>query len=289
LALLMLLKVSGEIIENPMPSGFVPYPQPSMGPQMQNTTTDPLAYIYEKVELALQIALIVVGSFWVLIGFRFMVRIRLTLLLAGFIIFYFLTFQLLKRFTVADHLLEMWLAYVLAAVAGLIGGSMFLLSKIIGKFLFSVLLGILFTTLLFAYTPLGSIEALEYYIKLSIIGGVGVILGFFSLYFFKFVPIVGTSFNGAFLIGNGIDSLLIHSGASDLLEKIIQTSGVTPYTPFQISRWQVYAVLGGIIVVTLLGIIIQYKITAAKVSDSGNDNDSEKLHLLGASSLNTDY
>jgi len=276
---------------NPMPT-----PEPSSGPQPSvpgpQPAADPNTYIYDKVDLGLTIALIVIGVNWVIFGYRFMIRPRITLLQGGFIIFYFLTYQLLMRFTVTTGVLPQYLAYTLGGIAGLIGAVLFVLSIHVGRFFFSALLGVLFTTLLFAYTPLGTL-ALASEFQLAIIGGVGLVLGFISLWINKLVPIVGTSFNGAFLIGNGIDSLIVvilgeqgFKQSADLLVTIMQSPNFsTPNIAVDTSNWRIYVVLGGILVVTLFGVILQYKVTAAKVSPDNEDVDpnDERMRLLTAS------
>jgi hypothetical protein len=189
-------------VPGPQPYGpepSVPEPSPNQPePTPSNQTSepspqpypDPYHYIYNWVEIVLRGLLILIGLIWVVCGYRFMFRPRLTLFQAGFIIFYFIAFQLLVRFTVTPHLIERWLAYTLAGVAGLVGAAMFLLSVHVGRFFFSALTGVLLTTLIFAYTPLGTVNlAAEY--KLAIIGGVGVILGLVSLKINKLIPIVG--------------------------------------------------------------------------------------------------
>jgi len=276
----------------PAPSNStVPAPEPSPVP-----APDAYQNIYDIIDLSLKAVLIVTGLFWVLFGFRFMHETKspyVTLLLAGFLIFYYIAYQLLYRFTVTPGYTQNWLAYTLSAVAGIIGASLFFLSYQIhvGKFFFSALSGVLFSTLLFIYTPLGAVSLAHQY-QLVIIGGVGLILGFLSIPLNIIIPIIVSSFNGSFLICNAIDSLAKFSTVADLLRNIMQSpSWDTNFNvPLDIHRnWQIYVILGCIIVVTIIGVIIQYRLTAREIIDNeriekqrtDNDNrDPEQVPLL---------
>jgi hypothetical protein len=266
----------------PHPNGSVPSPQP---------LPDPNQNIYNWIEIVLKALCIVVGLQWLIFGFRFMFRPRITLFLAGFIIFYFITFQLLVRYTVQKDFIKKWLAYTLAVVAGIVGSALFILSVPVGRFFFSALTGVLFTTLLFTYTPLGTVDLAPVY-QLAIIGGVGVLLGFISLVLNKLIPIVGTSFNGAFLVANAVDNFFNFSPAAGLLVKIMQSPDwATPNTPIELSNWHIYVVLGGILIATVIGILVQYLATASTFSfDRDNDvENSENMALLEHQRKRPDY
>jgi len=250
----------------PVPGPWpIPMPGPVPSPNSE-PAPDPDQHIYDIIDLALRATLILVGLFWLLFGLRYMhKKPYVTLLLAGFLIFYFFSYQLLYRFTVVPRYLQNWIAYALSAVAGVIGASLFLLSYEIhvGRFFFSALSGVLFTTLLFTYTPLGAVQLAHEY-QLIIIGGVGVILGIISIPLNIFIPIIVSSFNGAFIMCNAIDSLAKFSTVADLLRTIMQSSLDTnlSYVPPDAQKnWQIYVVLGVIIVTTIIGIVVQYKLT----------------------------
>jgi hypothetical protein len=191
------------------------------------------------------------------------IKPHVTLLLGGFLICYYISYQLLYRFTVVPHYLQNWLAYGLSAVAGIIGASLFFLSHEVrvGYFFFSALSGILFTTLLFSYTPLGAVSLAHLY-QLFIILGVGVALGVISYFLKILVPIIVSSFNGAFIMCSAIDSLAKFSTVPDLLSSIFQSPDTNFNVPLDAQKnWQIYVVLGVIIVVTIVGIVVQYKLT----------------------------
>jgi len=268
-------------------------PIPQIGPSPPNIT-DPYKKIYDDVDLGLLVALIVVGLIWVLFGLRFMfIRPHITLLLAGFIILFFISYQLLYRFTVTPRYMEQWLAYTLAGIAGLIGAAVFFLSNKLGRFFFSAMSGVLFSTLLFTYTPLGTVDLAPEY-KLAIIGGVGVLLGLVSIWLNILIPVIVSSFNGAFLLCNAIDNLAKFSPESNLLVNIMQAQTLNStiehnYYAFDLSNWHIYVVLGAIIVITVFGIILQYKITAAtqiederirKGKEANDSRDPETSPLL---------
>jgi len=299
---------SPEPTPEPQPS---PPPQPSIQPTSpvpaapSNSSVptpepapDPNQHIYDIVDYALKAALIATGLFWVLFGFRYMHVTKkpyvVTLLLAGFLIFYYITYQLLYRFIVMPGWTQNWLAYTLAGVAGIIGACLFYLSYDIhvGRFFFSALSGVLFSTLLFIYTPLGAVSLAHQY-QLAIIGGVGLILGLISIPLYIIIPIIVSSFNGAFLICNAIDSLAKFSMVADLLRNIMQSpSWDTNFNvPLDVQKnWQIYVILGCIILVTLFGVIIKYRLTAREIIDNErnekgkgveDNRDAEQKPLMG--------
>jgi len=279
----------------PSPAPDQPQPIPSVpSPAPDSNLTDPNQMIYDDVELGLKVALIVVGVIWILFGYRLLLlRPHVTLLLAGFIILYFIAFQLLFRFTVRPHYLPTWSAYTLGAVAGLIGATLFFLSTQVGRFFFSAMSGVLFTTLLFTYTPLGALSLAPEY-KLAIIGGVGVILGVISIWLNVIVPVIVSSFNGAFIICNAIDNFIKWTPVSNLLVNIMQAETLDntfdhTNNAFEVNNWKIYIILGAIIIVTIFGVILQYKLTAAtqieeermkKRKEANDSRDPETSPLL---------
>jgi len=199
--------------------------------------------------------------------------------MAGFVVFYFLCFELLRTHVIEKGLLPSWTNYVLSVIAGIIGGSLFRLLKSVGVFLFGTLLGILLTTLLFGATPLGSVQ-LQGLIQLLIILGVGIVTGILTLALSRPLLIIGTSFNGAFLIGNVIDSRWIQSGVSELLVEILRD--ITKHIDFDTSNLRAYGVLGGVLVLGIIGVIVQWKYTAGENKEEKKKNKEELNPLLTA-------
>jgi len=198
--------------------------------------------------------------------------------MAGFIVFYFISYELLVLFTVSKGLLVMWVAYVIAAIAGVIGGVLFCIHETIGKFLFGMLLGMLFSLLLFAATPLQQVGLQPLY-QLIIILGVGIIFGVVAVKLARQLIIIGTSFNGAFLVGNVIDSEWVQSGVATLLPTIF--SDIKAHIDFDLGNWKAYLILLGVLIFAIIGIVIQWKFTAGEYREKNDgEKEEERLGLL---------
>jgi len=276
LILSTLLHFSSSDLEFPEPS-----PQPSQpSPQPSQPSPQPSPSNNEQwIQLGISILVIIVGLFWVFLGYKL---IRIVLFIAGFVVFSFLTFELLKTHVVEKNLLPSWSNYVLSAIAGIVGGFLFLLLAKIGTFLFGMLIGILATTLIFGTTPLGSVN-LENLYQLLIILGVGLITGLLTVLLSRPLLILGTSFNGSFLIGNAIDLQWIQSGVSELLKEILRD--ITKHINYDTGNLRAYGVLGGVLVLTIVGIIVQWKWTAGENTERKKKQKEELNPLLTAENI----
>jgi len=251
-------------------------PQPQ--PQTQPQPFDPLPdnTLDRWLQFGLNVALLIIGLLWVFLGLKIF---RYVLFMAGFIVLYFVSYELLIIFTVSKGLLVMWAAYVIAAIAGVIGGVLFFIHKPIGKFLFGMLLGMLFSLLLFAASPLQQVGLQPLY-QLIIILGVGIIFGFITVKFARYLLIIGTAFNGAFLVGNVIDTEWIQSGVSALLPKMF--SDIKAHIDFDLGNWKAYLILLGVFILAIIGGVVQWKFTAAGEDPDRNEleRDGERMGLL---------
>jgi len=247
--------------------------QPSPEPATPGTPA-PTPNEQDFITLALNIIIIIIGLLWVFLGYKFF---RVVVFMAGFIVFWFVTFELLRTLLVQKNMFPLWGAYVAAAVAGIIGGILFFLIIKLGYFLFGMLLGMLFTALLFAATPLGNLGLLVLY-QFLIIVAVGIIVGVCAVLLSRPLIIIGTSFNGAYLIGNVIDSQWVHSGIAELLLNVV--SHIQGSIEFDKSNLKPYAILGGILVVAIIGIVVQWKFTAGEPHEEKEENKHELNPLL---------
>eukprot|EP01123_Difflugia_compressa_P001256 TRINITY_DN11441_c0_g1_i1.p1 TRINITY_DN11441_c0_g1~~TRINITY_DN11441_c0_g1_i1.p1 ORF type:complete len:260 (-),score=30.09 TRINITY_DN11441_c0_g1_i1:13-714(-) len=224
------------------------------------------------VNMSLSIALIFIGAVWVIFGYRLF---KIVLFVAGFIVFYFITFRLLTIYASAS--IYLWAMYVIAAIVGLIGGALFIVIHVVGFFLFGMFFGILFGLLLFASTPLGDIHFNEWYYPILVIIGCGLIPGILAVFFSRFIIMVGTSFNGSFLVFHGIDSLWIHSSLATLLQNIFKPNHNPVDTIIGEHDWRAYVFLAAIVLLTIFGVFIQYRLTAPK---SEEERDRQELQPL---------
>jgi len=251
-----------------------PSPEPSAPAAPTPDTPGPSIEQQEWITFALNIIVIIIGLLWVFLGYKLF---RVVLFMAGFIVFWFVTFELLRTLLVQKNMFPLWGAYVAAAVAGVIGGLLFFIIIKLGYFLFGMLLGMLFTALLFAATPLGNLGLLVLY-QFLIIVAVGILVGVCAVLLSRPLIIIGTSFNGAYLVGNVIDSQWVHSGIAELLLNVI--SHIQGSIEFDKSNLKPYAVLGGILVVAIVGVVVQWKFTAGEPHEEKEHNKQELSPLL---------
>jgi len=228
----------------------MPSDQPSPSP-----ADDPT---WHWVELGLHVALIVVGLFWLFIGYRI---INAVLFVGGFIVFFFISFELLSTLAVEKGSLALWIAYVIAAGIGLIGGFVFVVLNKVGVFLFGTLLGVLLSSLILSCTPLATLS-ISPMIQLIVLICTGVLLGIVAVIFERAIIIAGTAFNGSYLVFNSIDSEWIGSGASDMLVHIFKDFN-NPLS-FDVGNWKAYLILAAIFILAFIGIFVQIKWTAGQ-------------------------
>jgi len=233
-------------------------PEPAPSPQAVE------AY-QNYIEIGIIIAAIVFGLLWVFFGYRL---IAVVLFIAGFVIFFFILLSVLEA-KAPPPTLAIWLHYVIAAGAGLVGGLLFVCLKKIGFFLFGFLLGVMFSAIIIGATPLVNLFT-SGLIPLIIILVSGLVVGIATIFLSRPLLIIGTAFNGSYLIGVTLDYKFLHTSVSDLFLHIISNfSNALQFT----GDWKPYVVLAGIFVFALIGMFVQFKFTA----NNFHYNDKQKI------------
>jgi len=254
-------------------------PEPEFAPVTNGTADEPspiappngLDPAWDNyIRLGTSIAAIVFGLLWVFFGYRL---VKIVLFIAGFIMFFFILLNVL----VLTSITQLWLHYVIAAGAGLIGGFLFVILRKIGYFLFGLLLGVIVCAIVIGATPLASLFA-NNLIPLIIILSTGLIFGIVTVLAHRHLLIVGTSFNGAYLVGYSIDKLVpLNTGISSLIVNIITKFSEKNYFS---AGWQPYALLAGIVVFAVVGIFVQYRFTAANFNVEEDKKEEEQPLMM---------
>jgi len=241
------------------------------GPEAPQVPEDPTNYY---IDLGLKIGSLVLGLLWVFLGYRL---IKVVLFLGGFVLFFFILLIVLNSHATS---LAQWLRYVIAAGAGLIGGFLFVVLRKVGYFLFGFLLGAVIGAIVLAALsgPLSGVFT-SALVPLIIILVCGLVVAIATVFLSRHLLIFATSINGAYLVGVTVDGLAgLNTSVSTLVTHII--TNFNEKFSFGTS-WQPFAVLGGIAVLAIIGIVVQYKFTA-KGHDADKPKQSEEEYLLTA-------
>jgi len=209
----------------------------------------------------------------VFLGYRL---IKVVLFLAGFVVFFFVLTAILEGY--AKNTLAVWLRYVIAAGAGLIGGFLFVVLRKVGYFLFGFVLGVIVSAIILGATPLAGYFS-SGLIPLIIILACGLVVAIATVFLSRHLLIIGTSVNGAYLVGTTADQMIpgFKTGASSLLSHIISNFGNK--ISF-VGDWKPYVILGGIVLLAVIGIIVQYRFTAKGHDAEKDDTKKEEEYPL---------
>jgi len=227
-------------------------PNPPQGPKIDPVTMN-------WVVIGIMSATILVGLAWIFAGYRLL---KPALFIAGFILFYYIGYNVLSNFTkLAD-----WINMCISAGAGILGGVLLVLVFKIGVFIMGFIFGAVVAIVVVSFTPLNSLivsnvsnSMWTYWVFLGCIVGLGILVGIFAIVLTRPIVIFVTSWNGAFLVMSAIDRLTNWN-------KLHIISGIFSHAvPFRSLSWtdyQTYVIFGGLIVLALAGIVIQAKFTA---------------------------
>jgi len=205
------------------------------------------------VNFSLHLLAIAGGFLCVTSGYRLFLLSRFT---AGYITGYFLCLAQLATRT----MLQGWLVYVLSGGAALVCGFLFVAVRPLGVLTFGLLGGSLLGVLLLGSTPLTNLIPYNW-ISLAVILACGCVFAALSCWKEKLFLIIMTSYSGSFVMGTTISELAWQRSAMSLVEHII-TAPVDHSYAFPTSDWHFYAIIGGVLGMTLLGVLFQYLVTA---------------------------
>jgi len=245
-------------VEEPEPA---PVPAP-MDPEQ--------AKIYGYVDLAIQIASIVLGVLWLFLGYRL---IKVVLFLAGFVVFFFVVFALLAKYQTT---LALWLCYIIAGAAGIICGALLVLLRKVGYFLMGFVMGAVVAAVIVGGTPLVSFFS-SGLIPLIIILSTGLVVAIATVFLQKILLVIATAVSGAYMVGTTVDNLAFGTSVGKILINIITNFGSKIDPP---SDWKPYVVLGGIVVLAIVGMIVQFLFTARGHEEEEKKTDEEGIPLL---------
>jgi len=222
------------------------------------------------VELGGSIGLIALGILFVFIGYRV---IRVILFLNGVLIAFGVTFLVLVNKT---HL-SIWLIFLIAGGAGLIGGFIFVALMFVGIFCIGALLGLALAAGVLA-TPLGT-KLLTGNLATFLTCGIAALGGgIIALVFQKILVVLGTAWGGAYMIGTGLDILLIHSGFASVIPELISQHHL-PVSGDNLN-WKPIIVLGGVLVLAIAGAVVQFCWTVGNYDHRRKKPRDEEFNLL---------
>jgi len=211
------------------------------------------------------IAAILVGLIWCFAGYRVL---RVTLFLAGFILLYFVSFSLLSSFPQVTDVLRPWVIMAISAGIGLLGGILVVVVFKIGVFIMGFIFGAILAIVVISFTPLqGVINAniqsnVTVYVFFGSVVGLGIIVGILAIIFIKFIVVIVTACNGSFVIMSSIDKLAPSFGIFQILSGVFQRNNTVPTNTLDWTSYQTYVVLGGLVLLAIAGIAIQFRFTA---------------------------
>jgi len=151
-----------------------------------------------------------------------------------------------------------WIIYTIAGGAGIIGGLLFVAIRKLGYFLFGFVMGVILAAVIVGATPLASLFT-SGLIPLIILLSTGLVVAIATVFLERPLLIVGTSIAGAALIGTTVDALFFQSSLESLIPSLLENinGGFLLNT-----TWQTYLILAGIFLLAVVGVIVQFKVTA---------------------------
>jgi len=225
--------------------------EPEMVPAPREPSPAPLPEYAKYIDYGIKAATIIFGLLWLFLGYRLA---TVVLFLAGFATFFVIGFFVISpRVTWA-----IWIVYAIAGGAGIVGGLLFVAIRKLGYFLFGFVLGVLLAAVIVGATPLASLFH-SGLIPLIVLLSTGLVVAIATVFLERPLLIVGTSFAGASLIGTTVDALFFGSSLDTLIPDLLSNinNGF-----LQSTSWQTYLILAGIFILSVVGIVVQFKVTA---------------------------
>jgi hypothetical protein len=218
----------------------------------------------EYFNLAWGIAFIVFGLIFVVFGYRIF---RITLFVIGAIAGAATAYLLLQT----HAQLALFLVLIIAAVSGIILGLMFVCIFYLGLFALGAMLGCVLAGIVLA-TPLGTSLITLAWAHWLVLVGASLLFGVLALVFQKPLLIVATSIYGAYLIALAVASLWVpESNFAQIIPHLFSAKEF-PFDPTA-ANWLPFVFIAGIAVVSILGIVVQARVTARKYHHLKKKND----------------
>ncbi|ORX94154.1 hypothetical protein K493DRAFT_315623 [Basidiobolus meristosporus CBS 931.73] len=195
------------------------------------------------------IVMIVVGFFFCFFGHRFF---KTVIFLAGFVAVGFLAYVTCYKISDPNTGTKSTIYLVVAVVAGILGGCLFMCVWKLGIAAIGALggfaLGMFILSLGDGMLIAGSTGRVMFIIALIVVGIVGI------FFFEKHVVIVGTAMAGAYMLIVGID-YFIGTGFTQHLVAFLNGAGQVFYH----TNGRVYAMLASMAVLAVIGAVVQYR------------------------------
>lgn len=170
---------------------------------------------------------------------------------------------------------------IIAAVSGIILGLMFVCIFYLGLFALGAMLGCVLAGIVLA-TPLGTSLVTLAWVHWLVLVGSSLLFGVLALVFQKPLLIVATSIYGSYLIALAVASLWVpQSNFAQIIPHMFSAQEF-PFDPTA-ANWLPFVFIAGIAVVSILGIVVQARVTARKYhhlkkkSDEYNSVEVEPL------------
>ena len=194
--------------------------------------------------IVISIVTILVGLLFCFFGYRVF---KVILGIAGFLLGYSLVSNLVALLSV-----PMWVIVLSGVVAGLILAFLSAFVFYLGVFVLGAYFG---TTLAWAISALiGTTFTSSPWIW-PLVFGLAVLFGILAVVFYRFMIIFSSSFAGAWCIVSGLLTLVL-------------ASGITPFDSYT------YVMVAAWVVLGILGMIVQYKVTAKKKLERERESEN---------------
>lgn len=230
-------------------------------------------YFLDKHKVIFGIILIAIGGFLAFLGKKYdFITIYVIVFILTFVVIVIFMYQYILPGGTAD-----WVIWIVVSVAVIIGVVLGYIASKYKQKVFGLLLGIVtgyfIGQTVYNFAAKG-IKWQPTVVRILIIVGSIIVMILISCFFMKFLTIFCTSFIGAYLFIRGISLFagkfpnefsvadLVRHGEVDQLGKVF--------------GWQVYVYLASIIVMTIICVVVQYKINGENSEDIKEDDINVK-------------
>jgi len=218
---------------------------------------------YQYINYGTLAAAILVGLAWCFAGYRLL---RLALFFAGFILFYFITFETLTAIDAVRAALQPWIIMAIAAGVGLLGGILVVFVFKVGVFIMGFIFGAAIAIYVVSFTTLSRLiisnvdASWGIWVFAAAVVGLGILVGILAVVFVRFVMVIVTACNGAFVVMSSIDALIPGWNVMGIIGSIFHKDIKVSEIDFKDFRF--YVIFGGLLILALAGIFVQFRFTA---------------------------